>query len=111
MWLDFCGLSREESFGRQPKDLIQGALTSKEHIKIMHDYLAASRQNLDSNTPLVIPDLVNYRKIETPAGIKRVPFQFKLTMQTLHSVETGKPFPIFQMFLGQLHHSFIRSCF
>ena len=30
-WLDFCGLKRTEVLGKEPKDLLQGPLTSRTH--------------------------------------------------------------------------------
>ena len=98
--MDFCGFTLEDTVGHQPKDLLQGELTSQEHIKIMRDYFANAAENLAANLPLVIENLINYRNVLNAAGEKeRMPFKFKLTAQPLHSVGSGQAFPVFQVLL------------
>jgi len=100
-WLGYCGFSRESATGRLGIfSLLQGPLTSKEHIKIMQEYFRNSLDNLKADSKLVIPDLVNYRFVKGRDGkMSRRPFKFKLTVQPFHSVVTGQPYPIFEGFL------------
>jgi hypothetical protein len=73
-WLDFCGLKKAEVLWKQPKELLQGPLTSPNHIQQMHEYFSKSADRVSSKEILVISDLVNYRVV----GGRRVPFKCKL---------------------------------
>ena len=77
-WLSLCGYTKNEVLGREPKDFLQGELTSAAHIDQMHEYFSNSSKRFADGElrPLVVEDLVNYRKV----GSERVPFKFTLTV-------------------------------
>lgn len=107
-WLDFCGFGETDVAWRQPKDLLQGALTQKKHKQQLGEYFASfDTKEGAENQPLRMEGLVNYRHIwddgfwdssnddEEPETQTRVPFKFTLTVRQLQSRKNGTKYPLF----------------
>ena len=122
-WLDFCGFGECDVAWRQPRDLLQGPLTTQAHKEQMHAYFkrCGCQSGLEGTVPgspggiqtLRISGLINYRRAwdnsDTPSvgddddradpaanNAPRIPFSFTLTVRQLRSVKTGEKYPIFQ---------------
>lgn len=68
-FVDMCGYSREELFGRKPRELLQGPLTETGRLELLSNYLW--------NRLPIATQLTNYRKNGDPYEVHLAIFPLK----------------------------------
>jgi hypothetical protein len=91
-WLAYCGFGESDVYGKDPKGLLQGPLTTAEHKAEMNEFFMGYNVDSEVTKPqprsLEVENLVNYRKVAvdgSAANTVDVAFSFTLKVSLLKS--------------------------